>query len=144
MGAADRSARVESRSGVQESRKSAGMAVHGLRQACLERVLLIACCHETMVKCEVAVSGTERMILSTGLDQFGAYSDTGTARRDRAPFGLCQRLHAVALLAGRVQNKKITENQSSWPFCRGKHTLLGVFFAPLKRQAGRLTSRQDR
>ena len=38
------------------------MAVHGLRQARLERVLMIACCHETMVKCEVAVSGTERMI----------------------------------------------------------------------------------
>ena len=30
------------------------MAVHGLRQARLERVPLIAACHETMVKCEVA------------------------------------------------------------------------------------------
>ena len=42
------------------------MAVHGLRQARLEWVPLIACCHETMVKCEVAVSGTERMIFVAG------------------------------------------------------------------------------
>ena len=71
----------------------------GIRPARLEPLALSASGRERMVNGRAAASGEKRIDLSVGIAWFGDILKKGAARRDRAPFGLCQfggRCQAVA------------------------------------------------
>ncbi len=76
------------------------MRLMPIRQARLERLALSASGHERMFNGWAAASGEKRIDFSAGVAWFGdILNNSGTARRDRAPFDPCQfggRCQAVA------------------------------------------------
>ena len=71
----------------------------GIRPARLGLLALSASGHERMVNGRAAASGEKWIDLSVGIARFDAILKEGAARRDRAPFVLCQsggRWQAVA------------------------------------------------